>query len=341
MCEAGLFPRGRTSTLLSQQGLGVPRGQRGSPGCGTPSFGPWEPLWCWHRQEGSRRQEAGAGPALPDVRGYTSPRGQAAGSTAGSFAARALLPLQEGPAGRGAAAGPPPCGGHPLGKPWGSLAPRSGTQRDGRALQGCKKGLCSAQRGKSWFGEGWRSGGVHVPWLGVAGAGGSASSEWVGAGTEEQGTVLGRGAERLSPIGGVSGKLPAGHPHGAAVRRASVICRAHRLLAHRHAGDRSAPGIRGSQPGALLTPGAALGSRGRNVPCSNRLSPGSTSPTSPCPPAWAGFTCGQGSKCCGCLLGGFGLLGFVGGSCWHPAPRGGPGSPACPRHKKDTEGWRR
>lgn len=85
-------------------------------------------------------------PALPDVRGYTSPRGQAAGSTAGSFAARALLLLQEGSVGRGAAARPHPHAGHPLGKPWGSLAPRSETQRDTRAPQGCKKEHCSMHR---------------------------------------------------------------------------------------------------------------------------------------------------------------------------------------------------
>lgn len=50
----GTVPRGRTSTLLSQQGLGVRRGTqgaRGSPGCRTPSLEPWEKLRCQHRQE--------------------------------------------------------------------------------------------------------------------------------------------------------------------------------------------------------------------------------------------------------------------------------------------------
>lgn len=148
-------------------------------------------------------------PALPDVRGYTSPRGQAAGSTAGSFAARALLLLQEGSVGRGAAARPLPHAGHPLGKPWGSLAPRSGTQRDTRVPRGAKKSTAACTERQKLV---WR--GLGKCWCprAVAGAAGSASGEQLGAGTAEQGTVPGCGAEQLSPVGGVSGKLPAGHP---------------------------------------------------------------------------------------------------------------------------------
>lgn len=141
-CEAG---EGRAPSCPSRVWVspGAPSGLGDPQGAGPRAWGPGKS--CGGASTG-RRQEAGAGPALPDVRGYTSPRGQAAGSTAGWFAARALLLLQDGPAGRGAAARPPSFAGHPLGKPWGSSAPWSGTQRDTRALQGCKKERCNTHR---------------------------------------------------------------------------------------------------------------------------------------------------------------------------------------------------